>query len=152
MIIKATQKYTRQAPRKVRLVANSLKKMSVVQAIHQLGVIERRASIVVMKVMRQAIANALNNHGLSLNDLSVRSVQVTDGPYYKRFRAASRGRAHSIYKRTSHVVVELETVSAAQPVVAIPETEVKTEKTVVAKSTKSIKKSKKSQPKAEDKE
>lgn len=116
MIIKATQTYTRQTPRKVRLVANSIKKLTITQALEQLSVIERKASIVVLKVLRQAIANAINNHGLAFNDLTIKSIQVQNGPYYKRFRAASRGRAHSIYKKTSHVLVELETITATKEI------------------------------------
>lgn len=153
MIIKATQKYTRQAPRKVRLVANSLKKMTVGQAIQQLGVIERKASIVVLKVLRQAIANATNNHGLGLQDLKIRSIQIQNGPYYKRFRAASRGRAHSIYKKTSHIVVELETIvqeKAAVVTKAQPEKklEVETKTAAVKPVAKKSSKSKVAKPKA----
>lgn len=126
MIIKATQTYTRQTPRKVRLIANTVKKLSVAKALEQLSVIERKASIVVLKVLRQAIANAMNNHGLAFGDLTIKSIQVQNGPYYKRFRAASRGRAHSIYKKTSHVVVELETVSDSVSA-SVSETKAKTD-------------------------
>lgn len=117
MIIKATQLSTRQAPRKVRLVANSVKKLSLEDAVRQLSVINRRASIVVLKVLRQAIANATHNHGLSIADLKIKTIQVDEGTRYRRFRAVSRGRAHGIIKRTSHVTVELETQSVATPAV-----------------------------------
>lgn len=117
MIIKATQLSTRQAPRKVRLVANSVKKLSLEDAVRQLSVINRRASIVVLKVLRQAIANATHNHGLSIADLKIKTIQVDEGARYRRFRAVSRGRAHGIIKRTSHITVELETQSVATPAV-----------------------------------
>ena len=116
MIIKATQLSTRQAPRKVRLVANSVKKLSLTDAVRQLSVINRRASIVVLKVLRQAIANATHNHGLKVDDLKIKTIQVDEGTRYRRFRAVSRGRAHGIIKRTSHVTVELETQPVATPV------------------------------------
>ena len=110
MLIKATQKYTRQTPRKVRLVANSVKSLSIVDAIQQLAVIERRAALVILKTLRQALANAINNHHLAVEDLEIDNILVTEGPRYKRFQAVSRGRAHSIIKRTSHVTVILKTV------------------------------------------
>lgn len=109
MIITAEQKNSRQSDRKVRLVANSVKKLSITDALKQLAVMERKASIVVLKVLSQAIANATHNHGLSVNDLEIKSILVNSGTHYKRFRAASRGRAHSILKRTCHVKVELTT-------------------------------------------
>lgn len=107
MLIKATQKYNRQAPRKVRLVANAIKGLAVPKAIEQLGLLERRASMVVLKVLSQAIFNAQNNLGLDVGDLKIHSVLVNSGPSYKRFQPVSRGRAHSILKRTCHVEVTL---------------------------------------------
>lgn len=132
MKIKATQKQIRQTPRKMRLVANQVKDLSLEQAMRQLAVIDRRASLVILKVVKQAIANAMNNHRLSFESLSLKSIQVTPGSVYKRWRAVSRGRAHSIMKRTSQVMVELE---------------VKEEKPVVKKTEPVKKKTKKKLPK-----
>lgn len=115
MLIKATQKYTRQAPRKVRLVANAVKGLSVEKAIEQLGLLERKASQVVLKVLSQALANARNNYGIQASELKIESICISGGPSYKRFRAVSRGRAHSILKRTCHVCVSLQ--SLRQPVI-----------------------------------
>lgn len=109
MLIKATQTYTRQSPRKVRLVANTIKNLSLEDAMTQLGTISRRATDVVAKVLRQAVANAVNNHGYQVSDLTIHEVLVNEGPRYKRFNAVSRGRAHNIIKRTSHVSVVLKT-------------------------------------------
>ena len=108
MKITATQKQIRQTPRKMRLVANQVKNLSLEQAMRQLAVINRRASLNILKVIKQAIASAMNNHRLSFESLTLASIQVTPGPVLKRWRAVSRGRAHSIMKRTSHVRVELE--------------------------------------------
>jgi large subunit ribosomal protein L22 len=109
MLIKATQSYTRQSPRKVRLVANTIKNLSLEEAFRQLAVIPRRATEVVSKVVRQAVANAVNNHGYQASDLVIEQVIVNEGPRYKRYQAVSRGRAHNIIKRTSHVTVVLKT-------------------------------------------
>lgn len=157
MIVKATQKYTRQTARKVRLVADVVKEMSIENALKQLAVMERRASLVVLKTLRQAIANAMNNHQLNLEQLKIKNIVVNEAPTYKRWRAVSRGRAHTILKRSCHVSVELET----------KESEVKAEKSVEKKDDKkktatkadtkktaktSIKKSKKTDKKITKKE
>jgi len=109
MIIKAEQKNTRQTARKVRLVAFAVKDMPLEDAIRHLAVMDRRASLAVLKVIRQAIANAINNHGLSFDNLEIENIIVNEGPTYKRWRAVSRGRAHTILKRSCHIRVELKT-------------------------------------------
>jgi large subunit ribosomal protein L22 len=108
MQITASQQNTRQAPRKVRLVANQVRKLSLEKALEQLAVIERRSTTVVLKTIRQAIANATHNHGVAVTELTLKTILVTEGPRYRRFQAVSRGRAHGIIKRTSNVLVVLE--------------------------------------------
>jgi len=112
MQIIATQKNVRQTPRKLRLVANQIKNLSLEQALRQLAVIERRSTIALLKTLRQAIADAQHNHGLEFKDLKINSIMIGDAARLKRFRAASRGRAHSIIKRSSHIRVVLETEKA----------------------------------------
>lgn len=107
MLITATQKNIRQTSRKVRLVANEVKDLSLEKAMRQLSVIERKASLTILKVVKQAIANAMNNHRFSFDDLELESIQVMPGPTYKRWNPVSRGRAHEIKKRTCHIKVEL---------------------------------------------
>ncbi|NCN51100.1 MAG: 50S ribosomal protein L22, partial [Candidatus Pacebacteria bacterium] len=94
---------------------------------------------------RQAIANAMNNHGLTFDDLTLKNIVVTGGPSYKRFRAVSRGRAHSIIKRTCHVSVELESgvvpkeaapVKKAKNAAKVEKTETVEEKKVATKTAK----------------
>jgi large subunit ribosomal protein L22 len=105
----ATQKITRQSPRKVRLVANQVKSLALPDMLKQLAVIERRATLVLLKTIKQAIANAQNNHQVAFEDLELKELMVNEGPTYKRFRAVSRGQAHKILKRTCHVRVVLRT-------------------------------------------
>jgi large subunit ribosomal protein L22 len=107
MLIIAKQTNIRQPSRKVRLVANQVKKLDLSAAIDQLAVIERRSTLVLLKVIKQAIANATHNFGLTPDSLALQDILVTDGPIYKRMRAVARGRGHRIEKRTSHVTVIL---------------------------------------------
>jgi large subunit ribosomal protein L22 len=141
MQIIAEQKNTRQSSRKVRLVANAVRKLSVKAAFEQLAVMERKASIVVAKVLRQAVANAMHNHRLTADQIEIENILVNEGPTYKRFRAVSRGRAHTIFKRTSHVRVVLKTKEAKKADKAPVEAkkEVKAEaKTEPKKETKKV--------------
>lgn len=109
MQIKAQQKNSRQSPRKVRLIADQVKGMSLEKAFAQLALMERNSTIVLLKVMRQAVANAVNNHQLAVEDLELENILVKTGPTYKRWQPVSRGRAHKILKRTCHVEVILKT-------------------------------------------
>ena len=140
MIIKAEQRNTRQTSRKVRLVVDVVKKMSIVDAINQLAVMNRKSSLLVLKVLRQAIANATNNFGLAVADLEIDNIVVNDGPALKRWRAVSRGRAHTILKRTCHVRVDLKTKEDVKPVETKKSTAIKAKKDDKAvKETKEIK-------------
>src|SRR3972149_706954 len=98
MLITAEQKNTRQSPRKVRLVVNVVRKLPLEQALRQLAVMEKRASLVVTKVIRQALANAKHNHRLELADVELKNILVNAGPVYKRWQAVSGGRPHAIRK------------------------------------------------------
>lgn len=132
MEIKAQHNFTRTAPRKLRLVANTVRKMPLEQAIKQLAVIERRATLPLLKVVKQAMANAVNNHRLAVSELELVNIRITEGPRYKRFRAVSRGRAHEVKKRTSHITVTLRTKEAENM-------QVTKEKEVTAKAAKTVK-------------
>lgn len=141
MLIKAEQRNSRQSPRKVRLVANAIKDMAIPQAMTQLGLMDQKGSLVVMKVLNQAVANATKNLGLNINDLVIKEVLVNEGPRYRRYRAVSRGRAHNIIKKTCHVRVVLE--SKAPAVEAKPETKApkaEAPKTEEKKAEKTVKK------------
>jgi large subunit ribosomal protein L22 len=116
ILIKAEQKSSRQSPQKVRLVADMVRGLPLDQAVNQLSVMNKKASVVVLKVMRQAIANAVNNSGYRPEDLTLHELLVNKGTIYRRFRAVSRGRAHDIQKPTCHVRVVLKVADAATPV------------------------------------
>lgn len=136
MQFKVTQKNTRQSPRKVRLVANTIKKLPLEQAIKQLAVIERKSTVVLLKTIKQAIANAKNNHGVDADKLAIKEILVNVGPSYKRYNAVSRGRGHSILKRTCHISVTLEEKKAPKvekPAVAEVQAEVAAPKSVESK-------------------
>lgn len=111
MLIKAEQKFIRTSARKLRFVADGIKKLNPVEAIKQLKFSDKRAAEPLAKVIKQAVANAVTNAKLDKASLKFAHIEVNEGPTYKRWRAVSRGRAHSIFKRTSHVKITLTTVA-----------------------------------------
>jgi len=118
MKIIATQYLTRQSPRKVRLVVDQVKDLPLPAMMEQLSLIERHSCEVILKVLRQALANAQHNHGLTAQEVKVTSMIVMEGPRYRRFQPVSRGRAHGIIKRTSHVQVTLESIAPGSELLA----------------------------------
>jgi len=108
MEVKAEAKYIRMSPRKVRLVVRAIKELTAQQAVETLKFVNKRAAKPLSKLIQSAIANAKNNFGLKPETLRFKKIQVGEGPTLKRWRAVSRGRAHPIMKRTSHIKVILE--------------------------------------------
>jgi len=108
MLIKAEQKYIRTSPRKIRLIAKAIKALPVMEALDSLKFLNKRAALPLAKTIKQAVANGVNNKKINQKDLKFASIEVLEGPTYKRWRPVSRGRAHTIFKRTSHIKVILE--------------------------------------------
>lgn len=115
MLVKAEQKYIRMSPRKIKLVVDAIRGLSPHEALDQLRFMRKRAAEPVRKTIQQALANAVNNRSIARENLRFLSIEVKKGPTFKRWRAVSRGRAHPIMKRTSHIKVSLEEVQASEP-------------------------------------
>lgn len=109
MIIKAQQKFLRMSPRKLRLVGDSIRGVkSPALALAYLENINKRASLSLIKVIKQALANARSGSGLEENSLFIKELLVSGGTSYKRGRPGARGMFKPIKKRTSHICVVLE--------------------------------------------
>lgn len=105
---KAEAKFIRISPQKVRKVVDAVKDMSPQEAILNLEFINKRASTPLRKVIKSAIANATHNYEMEEENLKFKEIQIGEGPTYKRWQPVSKGRAHQILKRTSHIKVILE--------------------------------------------
>ncbi len=105
--MKAYLKSYRQAPRKVRLVANLMKGKTAERALVELDVLPKRASGPMRKLLLSAIANAKENSNIELSELFVKEVRVDQGTIMKRSMPKSHGSASPIHKHTSHVMIEL---------------------------------------------
>lgn len=103
----AYQKYIRQTPRKLRQVANTIRGQKVSQALNILDVTPQKAAGILKKVVVQAEANAVNTKEAKIETLVISDIQIEEGPMLKRWQPVSRGRAHSIEKRMSHIKITL---------------------------------------------
>jgi large subunit ribosomal protein L22 len=106
--VKAHLNYLRIAPRKVRLVVDLIRGKSVQEARNILNFTVKRAALPVRKLLDSAVANAKNNFNLDEKKLYIKKIFVNEGPKLKRYRAASRGRAVEIQKKTSHITIILD--------------------------------------------
>lgn len=108
MDIIATQKFLRLSPKKMRPIANIVKKLTAQEAIDVLPHIGKRAAEPLAKVIKTAMANA-KERGADLSALIFKTIEIGQGPTLKRGQPVSRGRWHPIKKRTSHIRVVLTT-------------------------------------------
>ncbi len=103
----AKHRFARIAPRKARLIADMVRGRDVQDALNILKFTHNRAAGLISKVLTSAIASA-NEAEADMDVLFVQEVRVDEGPTMKRFRPKDRGRAHSILKRTSHIIVAVD--------------------------------------------
>ncbi len=102
---KAVARRLRTSARKLNLVAESIRGLTVVEAINRLAFSRRRIARDVSKVVESAVANAENNHGLDVDRLFIAEASVGRAMVLKRWRARARGRMGRILKPFSHLTV-----------------------------------------------
>lgn len=115
MEIRAHAKFVRNAPRKVRLVVDTVRGLGIADALARLRFIPKAASLPVTKLLQSAVANAENNFHLKAENLFIKSILVNEGPRLKRFQPRAFGRATVIRKRMSHIHITLEEKSPSVP-------------------------------------
>lgn len=107
MEVKATAKYVRMSPSKLKPVTDLVRGKDVDEALTILKFTSGKGAELVEKVVRSAAANAENNFDLDRGNLYVAEISANQGPTMKRFRAGAQGRASMILKRSSHITVTL---------------------------------------------
>ncbi len=106
--MKAKATHIRISPRKVRMVVDTVRGRSVSQALNILEFARKKAALPVKKLLKSAMANAVENNGISdVDSLVIERITVDEGPTIKRFMPRARGRATPIRKRTSRVNIVL---------------------------------------------
>jgi large subunit ribosomal protein L22 len=107
MEIKASAKYLRISPSKLRLVARTLPGKKVEDALAMLQFMPQRGARLVRKVVMAGVANAEQRPQIDVDTLVIKGIQVDGGPSLKRFRPRAMGRVTRIRKRSSHITVVL---------------------------------------------
>ncbi len=107
IVVRASSRYVRVAPRKARLIADQVRGLHIDRARALLQFSPRGAAEDIGKLIESAAANAENNHDLVADEMRVAEITVDEGPTLRRFRPRALGRATPINKRTSHIAVAL---------------------------------------------
>ncbi len=105
METRATLRGVRLSVDKGRLVADLIRGKKVDQALNILQFTQKKAAIIIRKVLESAIANAEHNDGADIDDLKVKTIYVEQGASLRRSMARAKGRGNQIRKPTCHVYV-----------------------------------------------
>ncbi len=116
MEVRAVSKYVKVQPRKVRIIADEVRGMTVVFAAHKLRYHTSKGAEVLRKTLMSAAANAAENHELSIESLKIAEIRVDEGPRQKRMQARAMGRGNQIVKKTAHITVVVADTEAAEAV------------------------------------
>ena len=105
MEVKATAKTLRIPPRKARIVIDLIRGKDVAEAAAILKFTPNAAADAIAKVLKSAVANAVNNNEMNEEKLYVKACYANEGITLKRFMPRAKGSASAIHKRTSHITI-----------------------------------------------
>lgn len=104
---RAILRYARISSRKVKIVIDLIRGKALDEAYAVLRYTPKAAAAILLKLLKSAEANAINNNDLDRNELYVAEAYANQGPTLKRIRPRARGSANRIRKRTSHITLVL---------------------------------------------
>ncbi len=107
MEARAQATYVRISPRKVKIVLDLIRNKPADVAMAIVKNTSKAACEPIEKLLKSAMANAVNNHNMNGDALYVAACSVSGGPIIKRIRPRAQGRAFRIEKRTSHITLVL---------------------------------------------
>jgi large subunit ribosomal protein L22 len=125
-------KYSKISPKKIRELAHAVVGLSALTALDRLTLLTDHASGHLSKAIKSALSNAVHNGKLVAESVKIKSIEIGKGPFLKRWNPVSKGMAHSIKKRTSHIRVTVESVQPAKAKAALPGKNVEQGKTIKA--------------------
>jgi large subunit ribosomal protein L22 len=95
----------RTSPRKLNLVAQSIRGLNVQRALNELEFSHKRIAQDVRKALYSAISNAENNHNLDIDSLVVAEAYVGKNLVMKRFASRARGRSSRMLKPFAEITI-----------------------------------------------
>ena len=107
MHVRASHRYLRMSPRKVRLLLPAVRGKRATEAVLRLRLAPQAAALPISKVIKSAIASAAHNYSLEPTSLVIDSATADQGPVLKRFMPRARGRAGALRKPTTHLTIVL---------------------------------------------
>jgi large subunit ribosomal protein L22 len=110
METRATARFVRISPQKIRLLMDQVRGKRVEDALNTLSFTSKKGARILTKLVNSAVANAEQNAGVDVDSLCISRVFADEGPSLKRWRPRARGRATRILKRTSHLTVILDEI------------------------------------------
>jgi large subunit ribosomal protein L22 len=108
MEVIAKSEFIRISPRKLNLVAQTIKGLKSTFALEVLKNLNKKAAKFLLLTLKQGIGNAVNNFNLDKESLIIKKIEVGKGPILKRGRPVARSQWHEILKRTSNIKIFLE--------------------------------------------
>lgn len=102
--VKSQAKYVRIAPRKARRIIDVVRGKNTDEALALLSFMPHKGAELVLEVVKSAVANAKHNYKLN-EALFISEAFADEATAYRRWKAKSRGRAHPLKKRNSHITV-----------------------------------------------
>ncbi len=103
--------YIKSSCRKLRLVSNLIRGKNVIYALNILNFTNKKASILIKKVLLSGIANAYHNYGINKNFLVISKIYIDHASFSKRIIARAKGRVNYILKKTSHITIYLSKIN-----------------------------------------
>lgn len=105
--VKVKVKNIAQSPLKLRLVADTIRGKSVDEALENLELVRIKGTRIIKKAIMSGVANAREAHGVGQEDLVISELMINEAPMFKRTRFQAKGRVSTIFKRRSHINLEL---------------------------------------------
>lgn len=138
-LIVARESHVLSSPRKTNLILKAIVGRPALLAIKQLAVIQKRASEPIIKLLKQAVGNAVSQKQLSPDSLIIDSAFATKGRTIKRAHIGGRGRTKPYERISSHVTIYLRVTTPkiiAPKAQIIKKEDVNKEKVATTKKTK----------------
>ncbi|MDO8573917.1 MAG: uL22 family ribosomal protein [Candidatus Daviesbacteria bacterium] len=106
MEIQTIQKYMHVSPRKLRLVADMVRKMTPEKSLNILRMTPKMAAMDLVKALETVLANA-KQKGMDAKNLTFKKIEINESMKMRRFKAGTRGRVKPFKRRMAHIKIVL---------------------------------------------
>lgn len=106
MEVTTIQKYIHTSPRKLRLVADMVRKMELSKAVDVLRLTPKAAAKDLAKAIETVLAN-VRQAGVDVTKVGIKKIEINESMKMRRFRAGTRGRVKPYKRRMSHIKIVL---------------------------------------------